>query len=83
MVLEEYISQSEEALADENEPHLFVLSAHTENSLYELAQQYRQYVSDGGQASLKSICYTASTGRAHLDHGMAMVVFSKQNYVTS
>ncbi|WP_368650561.1 amino acid adenylation domain-containing protein [Bacillus inaquosorum] len=78
VVLEEYISQSEEALADENEPHLFVLSAHTENSLYELVQQYRQYVSDGSQASLKSICYTASTGRAHLDHGMAMVVFSKQ-----
>ncbi|WP_416654228.1 amino acid adenylation domain-containing protein [Bacillus amyloliquefaciens] len=78
VVLEEYTAQSEYAPEDENEPHLFVLSAQTENSLYELAQQYRQYVSDDRQASLKSICYTASTGRAHLDHGMAMIVSSKQ-----
>ncbi|WP_432339518.1 amino acid adenylation domain-containing protein [Bacillus tequilensis] len=78
VVLEEYTSQSEDAPEDEHEPHLFVLSAHTENSLYELAQQYRLYVSDDRQASLKSICYTASTGRAHLDHGIAMIVFSKQ-----
>ncbi|KAF1677376.1 hybrid non-ribosomal peptide synthetase/type I polyketide synthase [Bacillus sp. SKDU12] len=77
VVLEEYPSESEYAPENENEPHLFVLSAHTENSLYELAQQYQQYVSDGSQASLKSICYTASTGRAHLDHGIAMIVSSK------
>ncbi len=78
VVLEEYISQSEYAPEDEHGPHLFVLSAHTEKSLYELAQQYRQYVSDDSQASLKSICYTASTGRAHLDHGIAMIVSGKQ-----
>ncbi|WP_412676924.1 amino acid adenylation domain-containing protein [Bacillus siamensis] len=78
MVLEEYTSQNEDAPEDEHEPHLFVLSAHTEKSLYELAQQYRQYVADDSQASLKSICYTAGTGRAHLDHGIAMIVFSKQ-----
>ncbi|ASF29003.1 peptide synthetase [Bacillus amyloliquefaciens] len=78
VVLEEYTAQNEYAPEDENEPHLFVLSAQTENSLYELAQQYRQYVSNDSQASLKSICYTASTGRAHLDHGIAMIVSSKQ-----
>ncbi|MCY8944264.1 acyl carrier protein, partial [Bacillus atrophaeus] len=65
----------------ENEPHLFVLSAHTETSLYELAQRYRQYISDDSQASLKSICYTASTGRAHLDHCIAMIVTSKQELI--
>ncbi|AJC23743.1 non-ribosomal peptide synthetase [Bacillus velezensis] len=78
VVLEEYISQSEYAPEDEHGPHLFVLSAHTEKSLYELAQQYLQYVSGDSQASLKSICYTASTGRAHLDHGIAMIVSGKQ-----
>ncbi|MEW4058621.1 amino acid adenylation domain-containing protein [Bacillus siamensis] len=78
VVLEEYTSQNEDAPDDEHEPHLFVLSAHTEKSLYELAQQYRQYAADDSQASLKSICYTAGTGRAHLDHGIAMIVFSKQ-----
>lgn len=78
VVLEEYTAQSEYAPEDENEPNLFVLSAQTENSLYELAQQYRQYVSENSQASMKSICYTASTGRAHLDHRIAMIVSSKQ-----
>ncbi|MBV5120284.1 non-ribosomal peptide synthetase/type I polyketide synthase [Bacillus halotolerans] len=78
VVLEEYTSQSEYAPENENEPHLFVLSAHTKHSLYELAQQYRQYASDDSQASLKSICYTASTGRAHLDHGIALIVSNKQ-----
>ena len=78
VVLEEYTAQNEYAPEDENEPHLFVLSAQTENSLYELVQQYRQYVSNDSQASLKSICYTASTGRAHLDHRIAMIVSSKQ-----
>lgn len=78
VVLEEYTAQSEYAPEDENEPNLFVLSAQTENSLYELVQQYRQYVSENSQASMKSICYTASTGRAHLDHGIAMIVSSKQ-----
>ncbi|KUP38504.1 non-ribosomal peptide synthetase [Bacillus halotolerans] len=78
VVLEEYTSQSEYAPENEIEPHLFVLSAHTKHSLYELAQQYRQYASDDSQASLKSICYTASTGRAHLDHGIALIVSNKQ-----
>ncbi|WJM63972.1 amino acid adenylation domain-containing protein [Bacillus amyloliquefaciens] len=78
VVLEEYTAQNEYAPEDENEPHLFVLSAQTENSLYELVQQYRQYVSNDSQTSLKSICYTASTGRAHLDHRIAMIVSSKQ-----
>ncbi|MDU0153719.1 non-ribosomal peptide synthetase/type I polyketide synthase [Bacillus cabrialesii] len=78
VVLEEYTSQSEYAPENENEPHLFVLSAHTKHSLYELAQQYRQYASDDSQASLKSICYTASMGRAHLDHAIALIVSNKQ-----
>ncbi|MGG1243184.1 amino acid adenylation domain-containing protein [Bacillus cabrialesii] len=78
VVLEEYTSQSEYAPENENEPHLFVLSAHTKHSLYELAQQYRQYASDDSQASLKSICYTVSTGRAHLDHAIALIVSNKQ-----
>ncbi|MCY8499542.1 amino acid adenylation domain-containing protein [Bacillus atrophaeus] len=81
VVLEEYTREGEFIPEAENEPHLFVLSAHTETSLYELAQRYRQYISDDSQASLKSICYTASTGRAHLDHCIAMIVTSKQELI--
>ncbi|MBT2572355.1 amino acid adenylation domain-containing protein [Bacillus sp. ISL-51] len=78
VVLEEYTPEAEYEPEAENEPHLFVLSARTETSLYELAQRYQQYITDDSQVSLKSICYTASTGRAHLDHCLAMVVSSKQ-----
>ncbi|KAA6451957.1 non-ribosomal peptide synthetase/type I polyketide synthase [Bacillus swezeyi] len=78
MILEEHTPEGEYAPAAGNEPYLFVLSAHTETALYELAHRYRQYISDDNQASLKSICYTASTGRAHLDHCIAMIVSSKQ-----
>lgn len=81
VVLEEYTREGEFIPEAENEPYLFVLSAHTETSLYELAQRYRQYISDDSQASLKSICYTASTGRAHLDHCIAMIVTSKQELI--
>ncbi len=81
VVLEEYTPESEYAPEDGNDPHLFVLSAHTEASLYELTHQYRQYISDDSQSSLRSICYTASTGRAHLDYCLAMIVSSNQELI--
>ncbi|OUL06445.1 non-ribosomal peptide synthetase [Bacillus spizizenii] len=81
VVLEEYTPESEYAPEEGNDPHLFVLSAHTEASLYELAHQYRQYISDDSQSSLRSICYTASTGRAHLDYCLALIVSSKQELI--
>lgn len=81
VVLEEYTPESKYAPEEGNDPHLFVLSAHTEASLYELAHQYRQYISDDSQSSLRSICYTASTGRAHLDYCLALIVSSKQELI--
>ncbi|MEC1526555.1 non-ribosomal peptide synthetase [Bacillus spizizenii] len=81
VVLEEYTPESEYAPEEGHDPHLFVLSAHTEASLYELAHQYRQYISDDSQSSLRSICYTASTGRAHLDYCLALIVSSKQELI--
>ncbi|MCP3774856.1 amino acid adenylation domain-containing protein [Paenibacillus sp. MZ04-78.2] len=82
VVLEEYRPEAAPADAPENdndhEPQLFVLSAQSEASLNELAQRYLQFISDNAQASLKQICYTAGTGRAHLDHSVAMVVTSRQ-----
>ncbi|MCY7864840.1 amino acid adenylation domain-containing protein [Bacillus spizizenii] len=81
VVLEEYTPESKYAPEEGNDPHLFVLSAHTEASLYELAHQYRQYISDDSQSSLRSICYTASTGRAHLDYCLALIVPSKQELI--
>ncbi|OWV38290.1 non-ribosomal peptide synthetase [Bacillus spizizenii] len=81
VVLEEYTPESEYAPEEGHDPHLFVLSAHTETSLYELAHQYRQYISDDSQSSLRSICYTASTGRAHLDYCLALIVSSKQELI--
>ena len=52
---------------------LLPLSARTESALAELALKYEQLLSEAPDLNLADVCYTASTGRAHFEHRLAVV----------
>ncbi|MCZ8521835.1 MULTISPECIES: thioester reductase domain-containing protein [Paenibacillus] len=56
-------------------PHVLVLSAKTETALRRLLTEYVRDLTrqQGEPPSLRDICYTASTGREHYPHRIAMV----------
>ncbi|MEM6107254.1 SDR family NAD(P)-dependent oxidoreductase [Mycobacterium sp. 050272] len=55
------------------------LSARTPAALVRLAGEYRSWLSTHPQASLADVCFTAGTGRAHLEHRAALVVNSRES----
>ncbi|MBD2871907.1 thioester reductase domain-containing protein [Paenibacillus arenilitoris] len=75
LVLEEAPPRREEQAVQKG-PYLFTLSAKSETALRELLTGYVRDIArkQSEQASLRDICYTASTGREHHPHRMAMVV---------
>ena len=52
--------------------HLLVLSAKSETALQALAQRYADHLARTSDP-VSDICFTASTGRAHFDHRLAVV----------
>jgi acyl transferase domain-containing protein len=52
--------------------HVFTLSAKSEGALLELASRHAKAL-ESSTASLADVCYTATTGRAHLPHRIACV----------
>ena len=57
--------------------HLLTLSAKNEQALKDLVRQYQKYLSlPAPSASLKDICYTASVGRSHYNHRLAIITQS-------
>ncbi|WP_242771348.1 type I polyketide synthase [Brevibacillus parabrevis] len=53
--------------------HLLPLSAKEEQVLLTLVAEYASYVSRNRQVDLDDLCYTASTGRGHYSHRLAIV----------
>jgi acyl transferase domain-containing protein/thioesterase domain-containing protein/acyl carrier protein len=53
--------------------HLLALSAKTAPALQQLAQKYLQHLDTHPQQPLADICYSANTGRAHLEHRLGLV----------
>ena len=59
---------------DERRPRsVLALSAKTGAALARLATRYAQRLSSGDGAGLADICFSANTGRAHLDHRLSVV----------
>jgi acyl transferase domain-containing protein/ubiquinone/menaquinone biosynthesis C-methylase UbiE/acyl carrier protein len=54
-------------------PLLLVLSARTGPALVGLARKYEQFLREKQELDLADICYSASTGRAHFEHRLAVV----------
>ncbi|MCP4262401.1 MAG: SDR family NAD(P)-dependent oxidoreductase [Planctomycetes bacterium] len=60
----------------ERSHHLLTLSATTDDALQELAQAYVTYLNVHPDTPLGDLCFTIHTGRAHLDHRLALVTES-------
>lgn len=56
--------------------HLLSLSAKSEQALQDLVHRYGAFLSSHPELSLGDICFTASTGRSHFDHRLAMTAQS-------
>jgi myxalamid-type polyketide synthase MxaB len=53
--------------------HILVISAKSSIALKQLAERYRQHLSINPEQSLADICFTANTGRLHLNHRLSVV----------
>jgi acyl transferase domain-containing protein/acyl carrier protein len=58
--------------------HLLSLSAKSEQALQDLAQRYETNLATHPELPLADICFTASTGRSHFDHRLAVTVESRE-----
>lgn len=66
--------------APERPGELVLLSAKSQTSLEGLADRWLSYLASSDEA-LSNIAFTSATGRAHLNHRIAMVVRSKKDIV--
>ncbi|MCB1127075.1 MAG: type I polyketide synthase, partial [Verrucomicrobiae bacterium] len=70
------------ALADSPVPprshHVLTLSAKNREALVELARRYESWFQSHPQAELADVCYTAATGRSHLEQRAALLVDSTE-----
>ncbi len=55
------------------------LSARTPAALARLADEYRNWLNAHPEATLADVCFTAGTGRAHLEQRAALVVNSRES----
>ncbi|WP_342426071.1 amino acid adenylation domain-containing protein [Paenibacillus sp. FSL L8-0502] len=77
VVLEEYIAraESDQASTDSNNrssPLLLTLSARSESALHELVGRYAERFGCAEELVMQEVCYTANTGRSHLNHRIAV-----------
>lgn len=56
--------------------HLLTLSAKSQDALRELSSRYARYLAPLPSTSLGDVCFTANTGRSHLEHRLAVVAES-------
>ncbi|MGV2794883.1 hypothetical protein GNF78_16910, partial [Clostridium perfringens] len=79
VVMEEYADPaSETPVQEKGQDLVFALSAKTEGSLRELLQRYVNHLDLYPHQTLADICYTAGTGRAHLEHRIALVCQTRE-----
>lgn len=57
--------------------HVLTLSAKSEEALHELIERYAEYAADEN-FRLTDVCYTASTGRHHHAHRLALILDDEQ-----
>ncbi|MEG4207193.1 beta-ketoacyl synthase N-terminal-like domain-containing protein [Microcoleus sp. Pol7_A1] len=53
--------------------HILVISAKSSIALKQLAERYRQHLTVNREQLLADICFTANTGRLHLNHRLSIV----------
>ena len=58
--------------------YLLTLSAQTEAGLRELAAGYAAFIADLNSSDLANVCYTANTGRTHMEERAGLVAESRE-----
>jgi acyl transferase domain-containing protein/acyl-CoA synthetase (AMP-forming)/AMP-acid ligase II len=60
--------------------HLLVLSGHKEKAVQSLINRYTDHLNTDPSLNLDNVCFTASTGRSHFDHRVAVVADSMAHF---
>lgn len=76
MVLEEAPPKVKKQTEENQQPDLLVLSARSQGTLKNIIKRYCEYLDGNPGATLEDICYTASAGRRHYEHRIALVAGS-------
>jgi len=66
----------------QREAYVLPLSARSDTALKNLADRYRAWLVAHPNASLADVCLTASTGRLHMRHRVALVARTREELVT-
>lgn len=81
LVLEEApLVKKKQAAADDMQ-HLLTLSAKSEKALKDITGRYLKFFASHPNVSLTDVCFTASTGRSHFEHRLAIAAKSTQELV--
>lgn len=75
LLLQDYEEPTKER---RNPLNVFVLSAKTQEALDKLSAEYIDFLSEENEVSLDSICYMASSRRAHYSYRIAFIVESRE-----
>lgn len=75
VILEEAPALPETAVSPDTE-YTLTLSAKNENALRDLAQAYQYFFENNPNANLADVCFTASNGRSHFSHRLAIMAKS-------
>jgi len=73
LILETAPAQARQAAPSRRSMHALCLSGHTPTALATLAQRYRLHIVANPELSLRDLCHSANTGRAHLRHRAVVV----------
>jgi len=73
MILEEAPEIKTKQVDVERPFHLLAVSAKSEIALQELAERYQRHFGAHPEESLEDICFTASVGRSHFEHRLAVI----------
>ncbi|MDF2882505.1 MAG: beta-ketoacyl synthase family proteinphosphopantetheine-containing protein [Clostridiaceae bacterium] len=64
----------DEVIKKESKPQVIAISARCVESLRELIDKYSKFLNTRDELRLDDICYTANTGRSHLDYRLILIV---------
>ena len=78
LFLKKLYRRQKHAEGPERPTHLLTLSAKHKNALKKLAQRYGTYLKTHQDVSLADVCFTANTGRTHLNHRVALIAESSE-----
>jgi iturin family lipopeptide synthetase A len=78
IVLEAAPTVSRKKAVFESSLYLLTLSAKNEKALQDLARRYLEFLASHPTVSLSDVCFTASIGRSHFKHRLAIAAESNQ-----